>query len=266
MEKKKNSGIQSIEVGFKILTVMMNYASPLPLKLLSEKSGLTPSKIHFYLVSFIKLGMVIQDPNTNHYSLGPFALQLGMGYLDQVNLFASAKPIMENLALEFGHTIFLGVWGNRGATIINRVDGKFSQTVFDLRIGSVLPLLNSALGKNFAAHLPPNIIEPLIDEEIKNMLNNLENVKELVALKKEEIKEELADVKKNGISRSRAKLLSDFTALSVPIFDFSGNIIAGLTVMGRINVFDDDYKGAAAKQLITAGLELSKERGFRKKI
>lgn len=254
---KKKNGIQSINVGFSILDVLLKSPKPLPLKEISERSGLSPSKIHSYLVSFLDLNIVEQNENTGFYSLGNYCLKLGLGYLDQVELMAACKPVMEELAHDLGHTIFLGVWGNRGPTIINRVDGAFSQTIFDLRIGSVLPLLSSALGKNFSAHLPETIINPMLIEEIQLNGNGLNYPNDLA-----QIQEILKNIREEGISQSRGGILSDYTAISVPIFDFSNTIIAGLTVMGRINRLDDRVDGNASRLLKEAAKKISYNRGF----
>ncbi|MGX9985220.1 IclR family transcriptional regulator [Soonwooa purpurea] len=256
-EGKKKRGIQSINVGFSILKALMQSQYPLPLKEISEQIGLSPSKIHSYLVSFQEEEIVQQNPDTGFYSLGTSCLKLGLAYLDQSDLAELCKPHMRQLANDLGHTIFLGVWGNRGPTIIYRLDGTYSETLFDLRIGSVLPILTSAVGKNFAAHLPHSSMMPMIIEEIKSnkgeldLENNLNKVKEM-----------LETVKQDGISQGRAEILSDLTAISVPIFDFSNTMIAGLTIMGKIGGLDDRINGSAAKMLKQAGLEISQKRGY----
>ncbi|WP_099369494.1 IclR family transcriptional regulator C-terminal domain-containing protein [Sphingobacterium sp. 1.A.5] len=154
----------------------------------------------------------------------------------------------------------MGVWGNRGPTIVNRVDGPYSQKIFDLRIGSVLPLLTSAQGKNFAAHLPLSFIEPFIVEEIEKQgsINGRP-----VALS--DVYDMLDNIRANGVSNSRGQLLSDFTSLSVPIFDFSNMIYAGITIMGKMDVFDDRMDAKPAKPLKEAGRKLSELGGWKPK-
>lgn len=260
IENKKKRGIQSINVGFSILNALSKSQIPLPLKEISEKIGLSPSKIHSYLVSFQEEEIVQQNRETGFYSLGPACLKLGLSYLDQFDLTELCKPYMRQLANDLGHTIFLGVWGNMGPTIIYRLDGAYSETLFDLRIGSVLPVLTSAIGKNFAAHLPKNAVMPMILEEIKqhkgelDLENNITKTEDMLQL-----------IKKDGMSQGRAEMLSDLTAISVPIFDYSNSMIAGLTIMGKIGGLDDRINGSAAKMLKQAGLEISEKRGFNPK-
>lgn len=256
-------GIQSINIGFSILAVLMDSAVPLPLKTISEKSGLSPSKIHSYLVSFTELGMVEQSEHTGFYSLGVLSLKLGLAYLNQADLFAVARPVMNRLAVEVGQTVFLGVWGNRGPTIVHRLDGPYSQTVFDLRIGSVLPLLSSALGRNFAAHLPEGVIAPLLQAELNNLPPSVRTGQVSdYPTSKAEAAALFQQVREQGVSVSRGLLLSDFTAISAPIFDYSHTLCAGLTIMGRTDVLDDALTGVPVNKLKAAAAEISRLRGM----
>ncbi len=261
--KSLRKGIQSIEIGFSILSVLLESAKALPLKTIAVRSGLSSSKVHSYLVSFCALEVVTQDRDTGYYSLGPFALKLGLGFLDQFDLFSATRPAMMTLAEEIGATVFLGVWGNRGPTIIYRVDGPLSQTVLDLRVGSVLPVLRSAVGRNLAAHLPSSIVRPLLLAELEQLApgaaadDSTENPRSLVTAEKL-----LEQIRQQGISRSRGGLLSDYTALSVPIFDFSGAVYGALTVMGRINNFDDSFDGVPARRLKETCQRISAACGY----
>jgi DNA-binding IclR family transcriptional regulator len=256
-------GIQSIEIGFAVLSALMTSSRPLPLKRISQLSGLPSSKVHSYLVSFTALEVVSQDPDTGHYGLGPFALKLGLGFLDQFDLFSATRPVMLDLAEEIGVTVYLGVWGNRGPTIIHKVDGSLSDAILDIRVGSVLPILRSALGRNLAAHLPAASIRQLIAQELamhQPGQAHADTMDDPVSLPMAE--RMLEQVRRDGIARVRAGLLSDFSALSVPIFDHSGATYGALTMMGRYRNFDDSLDGAPALKLKAACAAISSACGY----
>lgn len=255
--KNEPKGIQSIEKGFMILEVLMNSTTSVSLVKIAERIEFSPSKVHSYLVSFMRLGMIQQNPDTGFYSLGPKSLHLGLGYLNQTNLSISARPLIEKLAENLGQTIFLGVWGNKGPTIVYRVDGVNSHAIFDLRIGSVLPLLTSALGMNFTAHLPFSLVENFIQKELKNK-SSLGLFKNMT-----EVKKECENIVASGIAVSKGRLLTDFTAISAPIFDFSGTISAALTVMGSISELNDSPTGKEAQLLKKVVEEISASRGYK---
>jgi DNA-binding IclR family transcriptional regulator len=64
---------------------MVLAGQPLMLRDIAAGAKVTPAQAHAYLVSFRKLGLVEQDVASNHYQLGPFALQLGLARLRSFN-------------------------------------------------------------------------------------------------------------------------------------------------------------------------------------
>jgi DNA-binding IclR family transcriptional regulator len=184
-------------------------------------------------------------------------LKLGLAFLDQFDIFSATRPVMADLADQVGVTVFLGVWGNRGPTIIYRVDGPLSDTILDIRVGSVLPILRSAAGRNLAAHMPHTIVRPMVLQELSHfrvsgVADTVDDPQTLVTAERmfEKIREE-------GINRVRGGLISDYSALSVPIFDYSGAPYGALTIMGRYNSFDDGLGGDGALKLKAACSALS---------
>lgn len=262
--KKKTArrGIQSIEIGFKILDIISRYKNPIPLKKIAEEAELSVANVHYYLVSFMKVGMIQQAPDTGCYGLGSYALHLSLAAMEQFDIYTSARPVMTELASETGHTIFLGVWGNKGATIVYKVEGRNdSDALLELKIGSVLPLLNSALGRNFLAHLPESYIEGFLDNELKSSKNSTQprhTKQEVIALQKE--------IRMNGISRCRHDLIRDYTSLSAPIYNMLGEIIAALTIMAPITSLDDDLNGDIAKLIKQSAMKISRLAGYKAKI
>ena len=76
-------GIQSIEVGGQVLLALVHHGRPMALKDLAGAAGMAPAKAHPYLVSYARIGLIGQDPQTGLYFLGPLALQLGLISLQQ---------------------------------------------------------------------------------------------------------------------------------------------------------------------------------------
>lgn len=260
-ERSGRRGIQSIEIGFRILDYLRTELRPVPLKMIAANTGMSAANVHYYLVSFQAVGIVRQEADTGCYALGPYALKLGMAAIEQFDVFTAARPAMTELATTIGHTVFLGVWGNRGPTIIYRVEGGASRPIIELRVGSVLSLLRSALGRNFLAHLPRSITEQMLDQELKEERSRHARIDDAPATKIE-VEEMVAAIQRDGISRCRDALLPNFTSFSAPIFDQTGFMIAAITMMGPIGILDDDLKGTTATTLLAHARALSATAGW----
>ncbi|MEW6644962.1 MAG: IclR family transcriptional regulator [Pseudomonadota bacterium] len=260
-ERTGRRGIQSIEIGFRILDYLRTELRPVPLKMIAANTGMSAANVHYYLVSFQAVGIVRQEADTGCYALGPYALKLGMAAIEQFDVFTAARPAMTELATTVGHTVFLGVWGNRGPTIIYRVEGGASRPIIELRVGSVLSLLRSALGRNFLAHLPRSVTAEMLDQELKEERSRHARIDDAPATKTE-VEEMVATIRRDGISRCRDALLPNFTSFSAPIFDQTGFMIAAITMMGPIGILDDDLKGPTPTTLLAHARAISATAGW----
>ena len=80
-------GVQSLEVGMSLLKAMVAGQQAMMLKDIAAAADMPASKAHRYLVSLIRSGLVEQDPLSSRYTLGPFALNLGLvalGYITRM--------------------------------------------------------------------------------------------------------------------------------------------------------------------------------------
>src|SRR3546814_13316605 len=84
--------IQSVETGFPLLAALVEADTPLTLRDLASRAGMTSAKAHPYLVSFTRVGLVQQDDSTGQYELGPFALQMGLVSLQRLDPARVALP------------------------------------------------------------------------------------------------------------------------------------------------------------------------------
>jgi DNA-binding IclR family transcriptional regulator len=255
LRESRARGIQSIEIGVRILDCLAASTQPLPLKEIARQSGMVSSKVRFYLISFVNVGLVVQDPVSGHYNLGPYGIRLGLAALSQWDVISAAKREMHDLTQTLGYTSFLAVWGNRGPTIVFRLDGR-SRTVLEIRVGSVLPLLDSAIGRVFLTYLPRSATEPALKTEREASLGRNGSAE------RARIREIIEATRANGVAVARGTLLAGFTAIAAPILDHADFPVAALSISGPIGVLDDGLDAAPARLLKHAAGKLSEQIGW----
>jgi DNA-binding IclR family transcriptional regulator len=246
MEDKGSRGIQSVEVGGQLLLALAHHGRPMALKDLAREAGMAPAKAHPYLVSFGKLGLIEQEPATGRYGLGALAMQLGLISLQQYDPVRLATPMVEDLALDTGHTAAIAVWGSRGPTIVRVAEGP-SPVHVSMRHGTVMSVRGTASGWLFAAYRSPSEVAdalahdppgaPAIDEA------------------------QLAEVRQRAMARAVELTLPGISAMAAPVFDGSGAMVLCFTAIGPSAAFDTRWDGAVAKALKKRALELSKRLG-----
>ena len=237
-------GIQSIEVGGRLLQALAGRGLPMALKDLAQAAAMTPAKAHPYLVSFAKLGLVEQDDVTGRYGLGPFAMQLGLIGLAQQDPVRLAFPVVEQLAQQLGHTVAVAVWGEHGPVIV-RVAEAPSPIHVVMRHGTVLSLTGTASGWLFAAHLDERVVSPLRPR----------------SMPRTEWDAEVAQVRQRGVARALNRVVEGVSAMAAPVFDVRGRIALGLTAIGPSASFDTRWDGVVAQALRGAARGLSARLG-----
>src|SRR3569833_2047209 len=100
-------GIQSIEVGARLLQALAGASRPQMLRDLAAAAQMPAAKAHRYLVSFARMGLVEQNTGTGLYDLGPFALDIGLAALARLEVVTAAGPALAELREETGQTVAL---------------------------------------------------------------------------------------------------------------------------------------------------------------
>jgi DNA-binding IclR family transcriptional regulator len=255
-------GIQSMEVGGQLLLALAQHGSPMPLKDLARDAGMVPAKAHPYLVSFNKLGLIVQDEVSGHYGLGPLAMQLGLISLQQFDPVRLATPLLSDLARQLGHTVALAVWGNRGPTIV-RIEESPNLVHVTMRHGTVMSLRNTASGRLFAAYLPEATVLAALQEEHAYELRHTDHAAAAPPTLDDNFSNMLKTVRTNGLSDAVNLLVPGVSALAAPVFDESGQLVLSLTAIGPTAQFDVSLNGSIASTLKSLGKDLSQRLGYR---
>jgi DNA-binding IclR family transcriptional regulator len=227
----KQRSIQSIEVGFALIKALERAEGSLTLKELALRAGMPPSKAHFYLVSFKRVGLVAQNHETGQYLLGRYALDLGLSALRRLDLVEIAQEAMRTLSSEIGESVFLSVWGNRGPTIVFKVDGP-RRIPMTLQIGYVLPLLRSATGRIFLTYLPHALTENSLRDETLTL-----SPKALAVFDAGSLRKRVADA---GIAETGSLLNDGFTGVSAPIWNHQRELAGALTIITPTDAVDEN--------------------------
>ncbi len=137
----------------RVMGAIEKRGGPVALSELAAAAGMPANKAHRYVVSLMRSGFVVQDRLSGVYDLGPAARRLGVEALRRSDEVGTASAHVMALRDETGHTINLSVWSDGGPTIV-RWDTGWHALSITFRVGSVLPLLESSVGRVFLAYLP----------------------------------------------------------------------------------------------------------------
>ncbi|MBJ3774171.1 IclR family transcriptional regulator [Acuticoccus mangrovi] len=220
-------GIQSLEVGGRLLAALVAGPADMSLKELSTAAGMAPAQAHGYLASYRRTGLVEQDAATGHYRLGPFATRLAMARLRTQPALAAAVAATTRVADTAGIMATLAVWGPHGPTVIHRTDGEEVLNV-NIRVGTMFAL---------AATSPAIVFAAFGDPERTVEVRGAGGVRERLALgdlltRDTAIGEAATAVRAAGHAILRNTPVPGVNALAAPLIDAEGDLTAAIIVMG----------------------------------
>ncbi len=252
VDEGQQQGIQSIEVGARVLRALETGRGPLALSEVARRSDMHPAKVHRYLVSLVRVGLASQDGSSGRYDLGPAARRLGVEALRRTDAESVAAAHVSRLRDETGHTVDIAVWSDAGPVIV-RWDSGAHALPMTVRVGSVLPLLDSALGQVFLANLPDVVTaRALAGQQARHETRVLEPAAQAALLEA---------VRRDGHASALNNMIYGMSALAAPVFGADGQLalVIGLAVPAwMLEGGSPELAGA----LRTAAAAVSAELGY----
>ncbi|MFJ3958937.1 IclR family transcriptional regulator [Arthrobacter sp. NPDC090010] len=160
----ERQGIQSVEIAMTVLEALEAGRGAMTLNQIAKASDMATSKVHRYLVSLGRAGLVAQSPGTGRYDLGPGLRRLGIESLRRMDDVEVVAEYLPGLRDRTGHAVNLAVWGDRGPTIVRWHYGSYALPI-TVRVGATLPIASSSVGRAFMAHLPVAMVERALKAE-----------------------------------------------------------------------------------------------------
>jgi DNA-binding IclR family transcriptional regulator len=141
--------IQSVDRALRILAVLQGDHRT-SLGEIAQRLDLPPSTVHSIIRTLLAHRVVVQEPDSSLYRLGPAVLTLGNVYLDTLELRSRVIPWAEDLARRTGYAVRTGVMLLDDVVVVHhqpRPDGSRQMP----EVGIVIPAHACALGKAILA-------------------------------------------------------------------------------------------------------------------
>nr|WP_174506270.1 IclR family transcriptional regulator [Acinetobacter sp. Marseille-Q1620] len=227
IEEKTQGGVQSLEVGLCVLDALIAGRSPMMLKELAEKLSMHPAKVHRYVVSLVRMNYARQLDD-GRYALGDQAWRLGLSFIQRTDAIQAAQPMIYDLHRQLDCGLQISKWTSQGPLIVQWIEPNQPVSVIT-RVGSIMPLLNSATGRAYSAFMPENVIKPLLEQEWQEKNNQGLNVH---PANWEEFQKMKSVIVGQGIATVSGDLLAGVNAACVPVFNIHGEVEFCIAALG----------------------------------
>lgn len=228
---KARGGVQSVQVAATILMALASEGGTLPLSRLALATGLPRAKVHRYLVSLRASGFVVQNLENGQYEIGPNAVTVGLVGLRRITPIRVIHEALPRLRDSIGETVTSAVWGNQGPTITAMEESSGFVTL-NVRVGSVLPILSTAIGRLFLTFLSSSVTDRLVAAERKAAGSGAPKL-----ISERELQELIRSTRRTGLCWMQPALIPAIDAVAAPVFDHRGTIVAAICVVAGSESF-----------------------------
>ena len=219
-----NKGNQSLLKALQIIEVMAVNKAPMRLLDISKAVSISPSTVLRFLNTFKAMNYVNQDPaSLNYFPTMKFQMIANM-VNSQLKIRDITHPFLLDISQKTGEFSSLAVLEEMEVIYIDYADGPNSTYKNLMRIGKNAPAHSTGVGKCLLLNFTEAEIDLLISEK------GLIRLTEKTITTKEKLLEELKTVRKNGFAFDDEECEPNFKCIAVPLRDYSGNVIASMSV------------------------------------
>lgn len=219
---------------FALLNVLAAHRDPVPLKELSEQTGLHPSTAH-RILNDLTLGRYVERPSAGHYRLGLRLLELGNLVKARLDVRDAALGPMRELHKLTHQPINLSVRQGDEIVYVERAYSERSGMQVLRAVGARAPLHLTSIGKLFLAEDDPQRVRAYalrtgLAGHTKNSITDLPT-----------LERELIHVRNQRVAHDNEELELGVRCLAAGIRNDHGHLVAGLSISAPSDRLEDSW-------------------------
>lgn len=221
--------LQSLERGLAVLRAFTSDAPALTISEVAERTGLTRATARRILLTLADLGYV--DSERRAFSLNSSVLDLAKPFAGRQDSWSFARPYLESLTERTGESASIAVLDDTDILYVARSQTRRLMTLA-VAVGSRLPAHATSKGRVLLAFLP----EPELEAYFARRA--MARFTEQTVVDEAELREILADVRREGFAIVDQQLEVGLSSVAAPIVDASGRISAALSLCAHAGRVD----------------------------
>jgi IclR family KDG regulon transcriptional repressor len=218
----KTYNVRAVERAMRILSCFDGQHAEQGVSEIAQATGLHKATAHRILMTLFNSGFLERTADGEGFRLGLRLMELGLGALRSLDFRRAAFPYMQQLVERFQEICTLSMFDRGQVLYVEVVHSERSLTIA-ARVGRHLPAHCTASGKVLLAFLPTEVIEPTLNAPLAVYT-------EKTITSPDELREELKVVRQRGYALADEEFEVGIWAISAPIRDMGGNVIAALSV------------------------------------
>ena len=243
MERDPESyNVRAVERAMQILSSFDGAHPERGVSEIAQAAGLPKATAHRIIMTLLNCGFLERTGDGEGLRLGLGVVELGLGALRDLDFRRAAFPYMQQLVERFQETCDLGIFDRGRVLYVEVVHSEHSLTI-TTRVGRRLPVHCTASGKVFLAFLPAEVVEPILTAPLRAYT-------ERSITSPTRLREELEATRQRGYGLDDEECEVGIRAVSAPICDIDGNVIAAMSMPGPSKRFTPERIPEMAEALM----------------
>ncbi len=251
---KRTYNITSVQRCLRLLSLFSEAPAGLSATEVTKLSGLPVSTVHRFLVNLQDAGF-LDCSAKGKYHLGIACFSIGHAALGQLDIRRLSLPYLQALNQHTRETIHLTVRQGQTAVYVEKLDSPEHLRIFS-RIGALVPLYCTAVGKVLLAYMPQAELETTLSQiEPRRLTAN-------TIASRQELEQHLHRVRKAGHAFDLEEHEPHIRCIAAPIWDHTGAVNASLSLTAPAVRMAVPRLRQLAPLIQEAGLRISRELGY----
>lgn len=256
---KSYSGTQAVVRALRLLKIFDSQQAEWGLNELLEVAKLNKTTL-FRLLSALESEGLLQRTENGTYRLGAEVIALGGRAMRHNPLRVVARPLMSQLANRTKERITLEMlvtnWdGTHAMLVLDEVKSAHLLGVNQF-IGSRLPIHATSTGKALLAFLPEDELEIVLQQKLATITPQ-------TLTSETQLRPVLTTIRQQGYATAMSELEIGLMATAAPIFNYEGEPIAALSIVGPSVRVDETRLHQLAQEAKSVASTISYQLGYR---
>ncbi|MFB5189821.1 IclR family transcriptional regulator [Alicyclobacillus fastidiosus] len=251
---EKKGYLSSVKNALRILNSFSVDAPQKRVTDLADEFGLSKSTVSRLMIVLAEEGFVIKDSESQFYQLGFSFLRLSNVIKETVTLRKQAYPIMQKMVNEIDHSSHLVVLQGTEVFYLTTIQCRHPVRI-SAPEGVRNPAYCTSSGKLLLSYAEDDTVQKVIARGMTQFTPH-------TITDPDEFRNHLKSIRSQGYVTSFEEFVEGVVTIGAPIRDFTGKVVAAITIVGPIQRIHFHNIQTYIKKLIETADEISRKIGY----
>ncbi|MCX5806119.1 MAG: IclR family transcriptional regulator [Proteobacteria bacterium] len=226
--------VPAIDKCFTLLDLLVKSKEPMGISDISGRLGINKSTVFNISHTLVDLD-VLENSRNGKFTFGTRFYILANMAGKRSTLLQLVRPYLEHISEKTNLSVFLGLRSDCQAILIDKIDSAHGIKVSS-EIGTQMPILAGAGIKAMLSQLSDEVIDEILAR------TELKRYTPLSIVDKDVYKEEILEVRKQGIAFDIGEYIDGMVGFAVPVKTYGNNVQAAIWAAGLVDQVPDSSR------------------------